>query len=82
MLSFQFTNGNSKCQKYLLGGFEQLVGNVHKETLLPKVAHILKAFYDTDIIDEEVILKWAERVSLLSKNVTVFTIVVGKNYYI
>lgn len=66
----------------MLGGFEQLVGNVHKETLLPKVAHILKAFYDTDIIDEEVILKWAERVSLLSKNVTVFTIVVGKNYYI
>ena len=43
-----------KAQKYLLGAFEQLVGNVHKDTLMPKVAHILKSFYDHDVIDEEV----------------------------
>ena len=48
----------------MLGGIEQVIGNVHKDELLPKVAHILKACYDLDIIDEEVILKWAERVSI------------------
>ena len=50
----QFTYENEKAQKYLLGGFEILVGNVHKEDLLPKVPHILKQFYDQDILDEEV----------------------------
>ena len=41
-----------------------MIGNVHKKALLPKVAHILKTCYDLDIIDEEVILKWGERVSI------------------
>lgn len=60
---FQFTHENPKAQKYLLGGFEQLVGNVHKEVLLPKVPHILKVFYDLDILDEEVIIEWDKKVS-------------------
>lgn len=59
VLFLRFTHENPKSQKYLLGGIEQLVGNVHRDTLLPKVPHILKAFYDLDIIDEEVILEWA-----------------------
>lgn len=59
----RFTHENPKAQKYLLGGFEQLVGNVHKEVLLPKVPHILKVFYDLDILDEEVIIEWDKKVS-------------------
>ena len=59
----QFTHENPKGQKYLLGGFELLVGNVHKETLLPKVPRILKAFYDNDIIDEEIIIDWGKKVN-------------------
>merc|ERR1711983_659978 len=35
----------------------------HKETLLPKVAHILKSFYDEDILDEEVIFEWGKKPS-------------------
>ena len=58
----QFTHVNQKAQKYLLGGFEQLVGNVHKEALMPKAVHILKAFYDGDILDEEVIIDWDKKV--------------------
>ncbi|XP_071078945.1 eukaryotic translation initiation factor 5-like [Haliotis cracherodii] len=58
-----FCHGNQKAQKYLLGGLEQLVGNVHKDTLLPKMPHILKALYDTDILEEEVLLDWAKKVS-------------------
>ncbi|XP_046558047.1 eukaryotic translation initiation factor 5-like [Haliotis rubra] len=58
-----FCHGNQKAQKYLLGGLEQLVGNVHKETLLPKMPHILKALYDSDILEEEVLLDWAKKVS-------------------
>ena len=46
-----------------MGGVEQLIGNVHRESLLPKVPHILKQFYDQDILDEEVILDWAKKVT-------------------
>lgn len=62
ILFLRFTNGNVKAQRYLLGGFEQLVKLYH-EVLLPKVPHILKAFYDTDIIEEEVLLEWAGKSS-------------------
>lgn len=57
----QFVLDNRKGQKYLLGAFEILVGEVHPE-LLPRVPHILKAFYDNDILEEEAILEWADRV--------------------
>lgn len=59
----QFCHNNAKAQKYLLGGIEQLVGNVHKDTLLPKVPHILKELYDNDIVDEEVLLDWGKKVT-------------------
>lgn len=62
-LLLRFCHENTKAQKYLLGGIEQLVGNVHKEELLPKVPHILKALYDLDIVDEEVLLDWDKKVS-------------------
>lgn len=52
---------NKKAQKYLLIGFEKLVGEVHPH-LLAKVPHILKAFYDEDILEEESILEWADKV--------------------
>ena len=58
----QLVLDNRKGQKYLLGAFEILVGEVHPE-LLSRVPHILKAFYDNDILEEEAILEWADRVS-------------------
>ena len=61
-LFLRFTNKNQKAQKYLMGGIEKTI-ETHKDVLLPKVAHILKAFYDEDIIDEEVILEWAKKVN-------------------
>ncbi len=61
-LFLRFTNDNQKAQKYLMGGFEKTV-ELHKEKLLPRVAVILKTFFDEDIIDEEVILEWAKKVS-------------------
>ena len=62
----QLTQNNEKEQRYLLGAFEQLVGAVHPTELMPKVPHILKAFYDNDILDESVIIEWDEKVSLSS----------------
>ena len=50
---FQFTHENPKAQKYLLGAFEKLCED-HSEALVPRVAHVLKQFYDTDIVVEEV----------------------------
>jgi len=61
-LLLRFTNENQKAQKYLLGGIEKTV-EVNKVALLPKVATILKTLYDEDIIDEEVIVDWAKKVS-------------------
>lgn len=60
-LLMRFTLNNKKAQRYLLGGFEQLVG-AHKKELLPKVPHILKAFYDEDIIEERELLDWGDKV--------------------
>ena len=61
-LLLRFCHNNTKAQKYLMGGIEKTIES-HKETLLPKVAHILKAFYDEDILDEEVIFEWGKKPS-------------------
>ncbi|KAK2180558.1 hypothetical protein NP493_438g02012 [Ridgeia piscesae] len=62
-LFLRFTQENEKAQKYLLGGFEQLVGNVYPSTLMVKVPHILKAFYDADILDEDTLIEWDKKAS-------------------
>ena len=61
ILMLQFVAESRKAQKYLLGVFEMLVGEVHPE-LMAKVPHILKAFYDSDIVEEESLLEWADKV--------------------
>ena len=70
-LLLRFTNENTKAQKYLMGGIEKTI-ETHKDVLLPKVAHILKSFYDEDIIDEEVILEWGKKVKLKFYRVSLF----------
>jgi translation initiation factor 5 len=51
-----------KDQKAFLGGLERLIGMTHRD-LLPKAPLIFKAFYDADLVDEEVILAWGEKSS-------------------
>ncbi|XP_076321931.1 eukaryotic translation initiation factor 5 isoform X3 [Tachypleus tridentatus] len=58
----KFTHENHKAQKYLLGGLEQVV-KLHKDSLMNKIPHILKTFYDTDILEEEVLIDWDKKVS-------------------
>lgn len=58
----QFTHNNKKAQKYLLGGFECLV-KLHQAQLLPRVPIVLKDLYDADLLEEDVILAWAEKVT-------------------
>lgn len=62
LLFLRFTHGSHKAQKYLLGGLEQVI-NLHKDSLLSKVPHVLKLFYDTDILEEEVLIDWSQKVS-------------------
>jgi len=62
LMFLRFTNDNQKAQKYLLGGIEKTVEQ-RKEALLPKVPLIFKAFYDHDILEEEVIFEWSKKVS-------------------
>lgn len=59
----QFCHNNKKAQKYLLGGFECVV-KLHQVQLLPRVPIILKELYDADLLEEDVIFAWAEKVSL------------------
>lgn len=61
-LLLRFTHEDEKAQKYLLGGVEQVIA-LHAAKLMDKVAIILKLFYDTDLLDEKVILDWASKVS-------------------
>ncbi|CAB1335305.1 unnamed protein product [Coregonus sp. 'balchen'] len=58
----RFCVNNKKAQKYLLGGFECLV-KLHQAQLLPRVPVVFKDLYDADLVEEDVILSWAEKVS-------------------
>jgi len=53
---------SEKHQKSLLGGIERLVG-IEYPTLIPVVPKILMEFYQTDIIEEEVVKQWGTHVS-------------------
>lgn len=53
-------------QQVLLVCIEGLCGERCEEALLKKTAHVLKAFYDADLLDEESIVRWAEKKSKTS----------------
>jgi translation initiation factor 5 len=61
-LLIRFCHENQKAQKYLMGGIEKTI-ETHEATLLPRVPHILKEMFEEDIIEEEVTLEWAKKVS-------------------
>lgn len=61
-LLLRFCHDNQKAQKYLMGGLEKTI-ETYEATLLPKVVHIFKEMFEEDIIEEEVILEWAKKVS-------------------
>lgn len=61
LLLLRFTHEDKKAQKYLIGGIEQVIA-LHKDTLMNKVPILLKSFYDLDILNEGVIIEWADKV--------------------
>jgi len=63
VLFLRFLATNQKSQKHFMGAFEILVGQLHKNDLLPKTAKILSTLYDQDFIEEEVLLEWGSKVS-------------------
>ncbi|XP_068608074.1 eukaryotic translation initiation factor 5 [Brachionichthys hirsutus] len=58
----RFCHNNKKAQKYLMGGFECVV-KLHQVQLLARVPNILKDLYDAELLEEDVIVAWAEKVS-------------------
>ncbi|MEE6493766.1 hypothetical protein FKM82_016937 [Ascaphus truei] len=58
----RFCHNNKKAQRYLLHGFECVV-SMHQLHLLSKIPHVLKEMYDADLLEEEVIIGWAEKVN-------------------
>jgi len=63
MLLLRFCYENRKAQKYLLGGYEKLVGDVYHDKLFGSAMKIMKQFYDEDILDEEAIIEWSNKES-------------------
>jgi translation initiation factor 5 len=61
-LLLRFTNEETKAQKYLIGGIEQILA-LHSAKLIEKTAGILKFFYDNDLLEEKVLLEWGSKVS-------------------
>lgn len=57
----QFCHNNKKAQRYLLHGLECVVA-MHQAQLISKIPHILKEMYDADLLEEEVIISWSEKV--------------------
>lgn len=53
---------SEKHQKSLLGGIERLVGVEHPD-LIPAIPKILMAFYQIDVLEEEVVKQWGTHVS-------------------
>ena len=64
VLFLRFLATNQKSQKHFMGAFEILVGQLHKNDLLPKTAKILSTLYDQDFIEEEVLLEWGSKVKI------------------
>jgi len=60
-LFLKFTSANPKAQKYLLRGFELTILKF-RHLLMTRVPHILKAFYDFNILDENIIVEWYTQV--------------------
>ncbi|KAF9162796.1 hypothetical protein DFQ26_003226 [Actinomortierella ambigua] len=52
---------SEKAQKACLGGMERHL--ITSKTLMMKAPLVLQAFYDTELIEEEIILRWAEKPS-------------------
>ncbi|KAG0237438.1 hypothetical protein BGW42_001014 [Actinomortierella wolfii] len=52
---------SEKAQKACLGGMERHL--ITSKTLMLKAPLVLQAFYENDIVEEEVILRWAEKPS-------------------
>lgn len=61
-LLLRFCLDDKKAQRHLIGGIEQCISK-SKDTLLPKTAHIMKALYDADIVEEETLLNWGAKPS-------------------
>lgn len=62
----QFCHNNKKAQRYLLHGLECVVA-MHQAQLVSKIPHILKEMYDADLLEEEVIISWSEKVGKIHK---------------
>lgn len=62
MLFLRFCHDDKKAQRYLMGGFEQVIA-LHRDALLNKVPGLLKILYDFDILSEATIIAWGEKVS-------------------
>ena len=49
-------------QKAFLGGTERFIGNQHQD-LIPQVPKILLAYYEEDLVSEEVFKSWGTKAS-------------------
>lgn len=61
MLFTRFGPNSTRSQHYMLGAMAKLIDGYSGDNLLGKACHILKAFYDNDIVEEDVICQWYDK---------------------
>jgi len=64
----RFTQNNRKGQRYMIGGIESLVAE-NENILLQEVCKIFHVLYETDIVDEEVMIDWDKDLKKWTKHV-------------
>ncbi|KAF5394685.1 Eukaryotic translation initiation factor 5 [Paragonimus heterotremus] len=61
MLFTRIGENQKRAQHYVLGAVAKLIERYNEQKLLSKACHILKALYDNDVIEEDVICAWYEK---------------------
>ncbi|KAA3672846.1 translation initiation factor 5 [Paragonimus westermani] len=61
MLFTRIGENQKRAQHYVLGAVAKLIERYSEQKLLSRACHILKALYDNDVVEEDVICAWYEK---------------------
>jgi len=57
---FKRLNAEKASAKIVIGGFENLIAIIQPKLMKSYVSHVFKALYDSEVLDEDSIIQWAD----------------------